>query len=118
MVELGPPSRRVTVRADLNRDISDEKPEPTTSTPAMTLDRARLLADELIRQLAQHIGDEDPDAMDAVFRRWLDTLDAEIYVVALAALRTTFVDCLTVTDPATWPPNGTALAVETNEENP
>ncbi len=71
-------------------------------TPAtLDLDAAQVLAGDLIRQLAPLIGTDGQEAsMDDVFVRWLDALDVHRFsLVAIAALRTTYVACLSHADP-------------------
>ncbi|MDO9498109.1 MAG: hypothetical protein Q7J48_20565 [Nocardioides sp.] len=70
----------------------------TAPPPSLSLDDAHELAGDLLRQLAEHIGDES--SLDAVLLRWLDVLNEErLYQVCTVALRTTFVDCLSITHP-------------------
>ena len=65
----------------------------TQTRPPLTVDQARELGDDLIRQLAEHIG--DPDALNDVFRHWVGVLDADRFaMVCMVALQSTFTDCL------------------------
>lgn len=72
---------------------------------ALTVDHATALADDLIRALAEHIGDQA--AIDTLMRHWADTIGASnLGRVSLAAARTLFADCLTYRTPDTWPDEG------------
>lgn len=86
----------------------------TTGSEEEAREAIRDLADELIRDLAQHAG--DPDAVAAVLRDYLDRLDAHaLLFVCAAATRRVFADCLTLTDRADWPTSGYALTPPTDE---
>lgn len=62
----------------------------------LTVDEAIDLADDLLRQLAKLIG--DLDALNTVFSHWVDVLGpSRMATVCMAALQTTFADCLTMT---------------------
>jgi hypothetical protein len=88
----------------------------TTSEPAIvlpTVDAARILAADLIRTLARHIGDET--AAKEAMRRWADTLGPAAFgCVSMAALLELFVECLHVSDPV--PLDATTFAAP--EETP
>jgi hypothetical protein len=72
----------------------------------LPVDEAVTLAADLLNVLAARIG--DPDAVDALLRHWTTTLGARrLGQVSVAAVRTTFVDCLTRV--SELPPNGTAF---------
>lgn len=64
----------------------------------------------MLRQLAEHIG--DLEALNSVFRRWADVLGPQrLALVSMAALQTTFADCLTMTPLGEVPAGATAYDV-------
>jgi hypothetical protein len=72
---------------------------------ALTVDQATVLAGDLIRALAENIG--DLEAIDALMLRWANTLGASnLARVSLAAAQTLFADCLTYRTPDAWPAEG------------
>lgn len=74
----------------------------------MSVDRARVLAADLIRTLAPLSGDED--AIDAEMRRWVDALDVSHFsMVCMAALQLVFCECLTPTPLRDLPADRLAL---------
>lgn len=80
----------------------------TALPPPLTIEAANVLADDLIRQLADHIG--DPDAISDTLLRWADTLGPErLALVCMAALQTTFRDCITEVPIADVPPGAHAF---------
>lgn len=83
----------------------------TQSPKALSAEHAQDLADDLIRELALHVGDEKN--LDATFLRWIDVLGVNnMLLVCMAGMRATFVDCLTVTEPRDWPARGTAFTTK------
>lgn len=79
----------------------------TAPAPTMPIDRARDLADDLIRELSKHPGDDE--AVCEVLRHWLDVLGAQsLSIVCMAAMRATFGECLTP-HPAAVPANGLTI---------
>lgn len=90
-------------------------PNPPSPSRTLSIDDALELADDLIRELTKHIG--DTDQLEAVFSRWLDVLDVPRFnLVCLAALRTTFLECLRVVPAGEWPADGVTLTVPTGDE--
>jgi hypothetical protein len=84
-------------------------PEQQLTTP-----ETRELAADLLRQLEQRVGDRE--AIDALMRRWLDVLDVSgLSLVCMAAIQTTFADCMTEIPTADVPPG--AVAFTPNERN-
>lgn len=62
--------------------------------PPLTTTQARDLAADLIRDLTPHAG--DVDAVREVLFGWLETEDvARLSLICMAAVQTTFADCLT-----------------------
>lgn len=89
---------------------------PTQLAPALSIDQARDLADDLIRGLAEHLG--DTDALNSVFLRWLDVLDQPRFTqVCMVALQTTFAECLTPTPVGEFPPGGITLTTPKEPTN-
>ncbi len=89
----------------------------TANPIGYSIEEVRLLADDLLRALAEHIGDSEE--IDTVLARWLDELDYPAFgFVAIAALQATFTDCLSITDPADWPPGGIAFTPANREDTP
>ena len=87
-----------------------------TKTPAqvLTCDQARALAGDLLRVLTPLVGDRE--AINTEMSRWLDLLDyRDLSLVCIAAVHTTFVDCLTPTPLDQAPPG--ALTYTDPEEN-
>lgn len=85
-----------------------------TPPPTMTIDQAHELAGALLRELTPHVG--DPEAVDQVMRRWLDTEDfRRLGFACIAAVRLVFVDCLTPAPTSDVPPG--ALTYTNPEEN-
>lgn len=79
-------------------------PEPT-----LTVERARELADELLRQLEECVGDRA--AVDATLLRWLDTLGTpRLPLVCMAALQAAFADCMTLVDSSAARPGDRAFS--------
>lgn len=74
---------------------------------ALTQDQAWVLADDLIRSLTPHAGDDA--AVSEVLGRWLDELDSSVLLVCAAAMRRIFADCLTHTTLDQVPPGALAL---------
>ena len=75
------------------------------TSSALTVEHATALADDLIRALAERIGDQA--AIDALMRRWSDALGASnLGRVSLAVTRTMFADCLIHRTRGTWPDEG------------
>lgn len=69
----------------------------TMTSKPLSVDEARVLAGDLIRALAERVG--DPAAVDAVLARWAETLGPRQFgQVAMATVQTTFRDCLTRVD--------------------
>lgn len=65
----------------------------TTQPPALDLAAIDTLAGDLIRELAEHPGDDE--AVCAVLLRWLDVLDTwPLAQVCMAAMRATYGRCL------------------------
>jgi hypothetical protein len=83
----------------------------TTRTPAaLNVDQALALADDLIRALAEHIGDRKETSR--LMLRWADTLGAaNLGRVSMAAMRTVFAECLSLRTREDWPP-GDAYALD------
>ena len=82
---------------------------PRSEKP-LSVDQALELGDELLRQLAQVIG--DPEALDETFVRWLTVLEDDNFNrVCLASLRTLFHRCLTRVDEV---PAGHVAFIERN----
>lgn len=72
----------------------------TTSLPPLS--HVHALADDLIRALAEHPGDDD--AVRGILLRWLDQLGSrDLGLVCMAAVRATFGDCLTPHHPDDLP---------------
>jgi len=69
------------------------------------VERARLLASDLVRELAEHAG--DPDGVLTTLQRWFDVLDTRLFGVCLAAVQLTYADCLAVVPDV--PPGATAF---------
>lgn len=87
----------------------------TTAAPELDVDQALDLADDLLRQLAEHIG--QTDKLSQVFTRWLDVLGHEGFSrVCMAALRTTFTDCLTMTPLDDIPPGSHVYVTNPKED--
>lgn len=82
-----------------------------TEPVPLTVDQALELGDDLIRQLADHIG--DLDALNAVFRRWVDVLsETNLACVCMAALQSTFAGCLVMTPLADVPDRSHIFQIE------
>lgn len=74
----------------------------------LTPHQASELAGDLLRELSDHIGDDD--AIRAVMKRWHYVLGAKRFgVVCMASVRITFGDCLTETPIADVPPGALAF---------
>lgn len=89
----------------------------TTKTPAqvLTSDQARELAADLLRELEPIAGDRA--AVRAVLLRWLDVLDVGgLSMVCMAAVFTTFTECMTRTPLDQIPPG--AIAFSQGETHP
>jgi hypothetical protein len=87
-----------------------------TTTKTLTIDEARDLADDLIRQLSRHPGD-DP-AVCEVLRHWLDVHGVQgLSLVAMAAMRITFGECLT-THPEAIPSDALTIDTSTRKGHP
>jgi hypothetical protein len=90
-------------------DIAASLP-PTAQIPSVEV--ALTLADDLLRVLAQHIG--DGEAIAAHMRRWVDHLGPSAFgAVCMAAVLTTFTDCLTVV--AGVPPGASGFTAPTGD---
>lgn len=81
----------------------------TTDPPTLDVGHVQQLARDLIRELATRI--DNPDAVDAELRRWLDVLDVpRMSLVSMSALRIVFASCLShvpevpPTEPGFTPP--------------
>ena len=87
----------------------------TNKTSALpSIEHIETLADDLIRALAQHPGDDD--AVRSVLTRWHDTIDTrDLSLVCMAAMRTVFSECL-IPHPDRVPPDG--LTLRTPEATP
>lgn len=87
-------------------------PPAGTPPPLPTVAEAYTHAGNLLRSLAAVVG--DPAAVDQIMRRWLDVNGVPAAgMVALAAVRLTFTQCLTRVDEV---PAG-ALAFTTTQED-
>lgn len=74
----------------------------------LTPEEADVLGTDLVIALSPHIG--NGQRIDRALARWLEVLGPIPFAqVCLAALTTTFGECLTMTDPSDWPPHGVAL---------
>lgn len=83
----------------------------------LTVDQATTLADDLLRLLTPHVGDED--AVNARLARWADTLGpTRLGQVAMAAVQTTFVACLRRLDAGETPPRDATAFTEPEGTTP
>lgn len=81
----------------------------------LSVDHGRELAGDLIRALAPVVG--DPEAVNDVMRRWVDVLGARDFgLVCMAAMQTTYTDCLIPTPLDEIPANRLALVTPTTNE--
>lgn len=91
--------------------MSTATDSPTGQIPSVEV--ALALADDLLILLAQHIGDET--AVKAHMQRWADALGPSSFgAVCMAALVTTFIDCLAVVDSV--PSGSTGFTAPTGED--
>ena len=92
----------------MSRNRRNQRPTPPRAIPLITTTEARNLAADLIRELAQHAG--DPDAVRAALLRWLDTEGTgRLSLICMAAVQTTFADCLTRVPTDQVPPGALTL---------
>lgn len=87
----------------------------TTQAPELSVDQALELARDLLRQLAQNVG--DVNALNATFLHWCDVLEPSNFTrVCMAALQTTFTECLTMTPIDDLPPGAHVYVTPAPEE--
>lgn len=94
--------------AKRSNEMSTVLPRSTESRPSLSLappplDEIREAARELVRALAEHPGDDE--AVCRVLTDWHDRLGyRDLGFVCMAAMRTTFGECLSVHDLDALPP--------------
>jgi hypothetical protein len=87
----------------------------TTDPDLLAVDEVVTLADDLLRLLADHIG--DPDAIDDALRHWTETLGAaRLGQVCAVAVRTAFAECMTRVPEL--PANGTTFTTPLTDPTP
>lgn len=84
-----------------NRPPRTRRPKllPAEHHEPLTVDETYYLADNLLCALTPLAG--DPIQVNNLMRRWFDTYGNRFGAIAMAAVRTTFVDCLHPTDSPT-----------------
>ena len=84
----------------------------SSTSNRLTPHQATELAGDLLRELAQHVG--DGEAIANTMRHWHNVLGASRFgVVCMASVRVTFRDCLSEAPTADVPPGALAF----NKEN-
>lgn len=85
----------------------------TAGRPVVTPHQSTELAGDLLRELAQHVG--DGEAISQIMRHWHNVLGASRFgVVCMATVRITFRDRLQPTPIADVPPGAVAFNEEEN----
>lgn len=91
------------------------RPSSVPARPRITVDEANELAEHLILDLAEHVG--NPDAIGATLTQWLDR-EGDLFrfsLVVMAALQATYAEHLTRVPIGTVPPGSTILTTPETE---